>query len=148
MVKAISCLPSSARSAPGSRSLLLQIERTQTLPFKQRKLVTVPPFDVTLSSHVFNDDVEQRLKATIAQIARREERIQAFARTNLFTLPFRQAGYWMWRGFVGIRSAFTTDGFYLLHVRGNNRAWKLDKEPAWALDDGKALDRLVKIKMG
>lgn len=147
LVKAISCLPSSARSGPGSRSLLLQIERTQVLPFKQRRLITVPPSDVTISSHVFNEDIDQRSKATIAEIARREERLHVFARTNLFTLPFRRAGYWMWRGFVGIKSAFTSGGFHSLHVRGNNMVWKLDKDPAWALDDGKALDKLVRIKM-
>ena len=127
--------------------MLLQIERTPILPFKQPKLVTVPTGDVTISSHIFNNNAEQKLEATIAELARREERLRAFAKTNLLTLPFRQAGYWMWRGFMGIRRAFTTYGFHHLHVRGNNRAWKMDKDPAWALDDGKALDKLVKIKL-
>ena len=54
----------------------------------------------------------------------------------------------MLRGFNGIKRAFTNDDFYFLHVKGNNRVWKLAKDPAWALDDGKALDRLVKIKLG
>lgn len=148
MVRAISCLPSSAKSGPGSRSLLLQIERTPMLPFKQRKLVTVPPGDVTISSHIFNDDAEQKLEATIAGISRREERLRAFAKTNILTLPFRQAGFWMGRGFMGIRKAFTSEGFHYLHIRGNSRVWKLAKDPTWALDDGKALDRLVKIKLG
>ena len=148
MVRAISCLPSSANPSLGSRSLLLQIERTSVLPFKQRKLVIVPPGDVTISSPVFNDDAQQKLEAAIAEIAWREERLRAFAKTNLLTLPFRQAGYWIWRGFVGIRSAFTVGGFHHLHVRGNNRVWKMDKDPAWALDDGKTLDKLVKIKLG
>ncbi|KAF6240427.1 hypothetical protein HO173_001095 [Letharia columbiana] len=147
MVRTISTLPSSSKSGPGSRSLLLQIERTPILPFRRRKLVTVPPGDVTISSHMFNDDAEQKLEATIAEITLREERLRAFAKTNLLTLPFRQAGYWMWRGFMGTRRAFTSEGFHYLHVRGNNRVWKLGKDPAWALDDGKALDKLVKIKL-
>ena len=147
MVRTISCIPSLATAGPGSRSLLLQIERTPILPFRQRKVVTIPPSDVTISSHIFNDDAGQKLEATIATIARREERLHAFARTNLLTLPFRQAQYWMWIGFMNMRRAFTSEGFHYLHVRGKNRAWKLDKDPAWALDDGKALDRLVKIKL-
>lgn len=147
MVRAISCLPSSAKSGPGSRSPLLQIERTSMSPFKQRKLTTVHPSDVTLSSHIFNVDPEQKLEATIAEIARREDRLRAFAKTNLFTLPHRLVGYWVRRGFIGIRRAVTLKGFHYLHIRGNNRAWKLDKYPAWALDDGKALDKLVKIKI-
>lgn len=127
--------------------MLLQIERTPILPFRQRKAVTVPVGDVTLSSHIFNDDAGQRLEATIAGVAWRKERLYAFAKTNLLTLPFRQAGYWMWRGFVSIRMAFTSDNFHYLHIRGKNRVWKMDKDPAWALDDGKALDRLVKVKL-
>ena len=128
--------------------MLLQIERTPILPFKQRKPYIVPPGDVTISSPVFNDDAQRKLEATIAEIAWREDRLRAFAKTNLLTLPFRQAGYWMWRAFVGIRSAFTGGGFHQLHVRGNNRVWKLGKDPAWALENGKALDKLVKIKLG
>ena len=148
MVRTISCLPNSAKLGSGTRPLLLQIERIPTFPLKQRKLVIVPPGDVTISSPVFNDSTEHKLEATIAEINRREERLRAFAKTNLLTLPLRQAGYWMWRGFVGIRSAFTRGGYHYLHVRGNNRVWKLDKDPAWALDEGKALDKLVRIRLG
>ena len=117
------------------------------IPFRQPKVVAVPPGDVTISSHFFNDDAEQRVEAAIAEITRREERLRAFAKTHILTLPFRQAGYWAWRGFMGARRAFTSEGFYYLHVKGNNRVWKMDKDPAWALDDGRALDRLVKVKL-
>ena len=118
------------------------------LPFQQRKPVRVPPGDVTISSRIFNDDAEQKLEATIAGIAGRDARLRAFAKTNLLTLPFRQARYWMGIGFVAVRRVFSNEGFHHLHVRGNNLAWKMDKNPAWALDDGKPLDKLVKIKLG
>ena len=141
MVRTISCLPPGS----GSRYLRLQIERTPVLPFKQPKCVTVPPGDVTISSHVYHDDAEQQL---MAKIAERQERLQAFARDSLLTLPFRQLKYWIRRGLLGIQSAFTGGRFHYLHIRGNNRVWKLDKDPAWALDDGRALDQLVKVKLG
>jgi len=102
---------------------------------------------VTLASPIFNNDHEQNIAAAMAAIIRREKQLQAFAKTNLLTLPFRQASYWMWRGFIGVRRAFTSEGFNYLHVKGYNRVWKLDREPAWALEDGKALDKLVKIKL-
>ena len=107
----------------------------------------MPPNDVTLASPIFNNDHEQNIQAALAAIRRREKQLQAFAKTNLLTLPFRQASYWMWRVFIGVRRAFTSEGFNYLHVKGHNRVWKLDKEPAWALEDGKALDKLVKIKV-
>ena len=148
MVRTISCLPSSAKPGLGSKSLLLQIERAPILPFKRRKPVIVPQGDVTISSPIFNDDPQEKWKATIKDITWREERLRAFVKTNLLMLPFRQAEYWTWRGFVAIKSAFAGGGFHHLHLRGRNRVWKLDKDPAWALDEGKALDKLVKIDLG
>jgi len=118
------------------------------LPFRQPKVVKVPHNDLTVSLRLYNDNAEQRIEAEIEQMTQREERLQAFAKTNLLTLPFRQAGYWMWRGFMGVRRAFTNEGFIYLHIKGYNRVWKLGSDPAWALDDGKALDKLVKLKIG
>ena len=146
MIQTISSVPSPTKS--NSRSLLLQIERVPLLPFSKSRTTTVPRTDVTLSSTLFDNDSERRIEAAIAEIKRREDRLRAFAKTNILTLPFRIAGYWIWRGFVGVRRAFTSEGFHYLHVKGNNRVWKLDKDPAWARDDGKALDRLVKVKRG
>lgn len=118
------------------------------MPFRRPRIFEVPPGDVTLSSPIFNNNHEENIAAALRAIRRRENQLQAFARTNLLTLPFRQASYWMWRGFIGVRRAFTSEGFSYMHVKGYNRVWKLDREPAWAMDDGKALDKLVKIKLG
>ena len=101
-----------------------------------------------MSSLLFNDNNEQKVEAAIKEITRREERLRAFAKTNLLTLPFRQAAYWMWRGFMSVRRAFTNERFHYIHVKGHRRVWKLDSDPAWALDEGRALDRLVKVKIG
>lgn len=117
------------------------------MPFRESVVVEVPLRDVTLSSPICNNNTEQKMEVLIKEITDREERLKASVKTNLLTLPFRQANYWMWRGFVGVRRAFTNEGFHYLHVKGHNRVWKLDSDPAWALDNGKALDRLVKIKI-
>ena len=145
MVQTISS--STASSGVGPRSLLLHIERTPIIPFAPSKTITVPSRDVTLSSRLFQKNREQQVEAAIEKITHQEERLRAFAKTNLLTLPFRQAGYWMWRGFMGIRRAFTNERFHYLHVKGQNRVWKFDSDPAWALDDGRAVDNLVKIKI-
>lgn len=117
------------------------------MPFREPIVVKVSPRDVTLSSQLCNNNAEQKIEGLIKEMTDREEQLKASAKTNLLTLPFRQANYWMWRGFIGVRRAFTTEGFHYLHVAGHNRVWKLDSNPAWALDDGKALDKLVKIKI-
>ena len=103
---------------------------------------------MTVSSRLFNDNSEQRVEALVKEMTHQEEREYAFVRTNLHTLPSRQAIYWLWRGFMGVRRAFTNEGFLYLHVKGHSRVWKLDGDPAWALEDGKALDRLVRVRIG
>lgn len=146
MVQRITSVPSPPKAK--SHALLLQIERTPLIPYRKPRITTVPHTDVILSSTLFDSDSERRIEAAIAEIKLREEKLAAFAKTNLMTLPFRQAGFWIWRSFIGLRRAFTSEGFLYLHLKGNNRVWKMDRDPAWALDDGKALDRLVKVKIG
>ena len=143
IVQRISSVPSPAKSG----TLLLQIERTPFIPLMQPVTVEVPHSDVTLALPAFNSDIEDKVKSIMAERQHREERLHAYAKTNLLTLPFRQAAYWLWRLFTSTKRAFTSEGFNYLHIKGYSRTWKLDREPAWALDDGKALDKLVKIKL-
>ena len=146
MVQRISSLPSP--SSAKSNILLLRIERTPLIPHRKPRVTTVPHTDVTVSSKLFDNDSERNIQAALADLNHRQKKLAAFAKTHLMTLPFRQAGYWIWRGCVGLKRAYTSEGFLYLHLKGNNRVWKMDRDPAWALDDGKALDRLVKVKIG
>ena len=118
------------------------------IPFAPSRTITVPSSDVTLSSRFFQKDREQKIEAEIEEITYREHLLRTFTKTNILTLPFREAAYWIWRGFMGVRRAFTNERFHYLHIKGHNRVWKLDSDPAWALDDGKAVDNLVKVKVG
>ena len=143
-IRAISSFPSS--SANGTRSLLLQIHRTPLIPFGHARTVKVPACDVTLSSRLFHDNIEQ-INSARKRIDEREFRLHAFATTNLLTLPMRQTQYWMWRGFLGVKRAFTDENFLYLHIKGYNSKWRLDSDPEFALNDGKALDKLVAVKI-
>ena len=96
---------------------------------------------------MFNNDNERRIEETIQEINHREERFRAYTRTNLLTLPFRQGSYWIWRAFTYVRETWTQQRFLHLHIKGHSRTWKLFADPAWALDDGKAIDKLVKVKI-
>ena len=44
------------------------------------------------------------------------------------------------------RAMFKTDFIYV-QVKGRNLTFKLNRDAAWALDDGRALDRLVKHRL-
>ena len=68
-------------------------------------------------------------------------------RTNLMTVPFRQANYLIWRAFQALKRVLTKEGFIYVQIKGRNGTWKLDQDAAWILDDGRALDRLVKHRL-
>ena len=91
---------------------------------------------------------QEQIEREYAEIKEKEERANAYSRENggILSLPFRQAGFWLGRGFSGIKKAFTNQGLLKLHVKGNNTSWKLEHRAAWALDEGQALDKLVKVK--
>lgn len=125
---------------------MLRIERSKTIPLKAPKDVTVSSRDITISSPLFLGD-DAQVQAALAKLDRQEAYDSAHDKKSILTLPFRLAGYWMGQGFRALRKAFTNEGFILLHIRGNNRTWKVEKDTAWALDDGKTLDRLVKVKV-
>ncbi|CRK36682.1 hypothetical protein BN1723_018623, partial [Verticillium longisporum] len=63
---------------------------------------------------------------------------------RLLTMPFRDA----WRGakmaWEGVRRALTGGGFVKMTV--GDRKCKLDVATGWALDDGLALQKLVRIE--
>ncbi len=116
------------------------------MPFITPRITTVPSTDVTISAPLFMGG-EDQIMAELADIKRREARANAFDTETILTLPFRQAAFWIGRGFAAIKKAFTNQGFLRLHVKGHNITWKLDKQAAWALDEGQALDKLVKVKI-
>ena len=91
---------------------------------------------------------QEQIERELAVIKEKERRANAYSKESggILSLPFRQAGFWIGRGFSGIRKAFTNQGLLKLHIRGHNTGWKLEHRAAWALDEGQALDKLVKVK--
>ena len=91
---------------------------------------------------------KEQIERELAEIQRKEARANAWSREEggILSLPFRQAYFFIWRGFHGVKKALTNQGFLKLHVKGNNITWKLEHRAAWALDEGQVLDKLVKVK--
>ena len=145
LVRTIHAIPPSVSG--GSRSLLLEIQRSRSVPFVIPKPVTVEPSGVTMSSTLWQGEKEQ-IQREIARIEMKRERANAFSREDggILTLPFRQGGFYIGRGFHAVKQAFTNQGLLQFHVKGHNTAWKLEHKTAWALDEGQALDKLVNIK--
>ena len=121
----------------------LYLEYSPLVPGKQTESLLVAPTDVVASDRIYTDDTK-RSEAEMAEIRRRQAQIRELDRTRIMTRPFRHFNYWSWKGFTQVRNMVTSEGFIYLKVKGRNGVWKLDKNAAWLLEDGKAIDRLVK----
>lgn len=124
-------------------SLLLKIDSAAMFPGFRPRPVVVPYTNVSLSSQLLKPAVKLS-PAERAEIYRRQAHMRKIERSRILTLPFRQASYWIWRGFQVLKRAVFKEGYIYLRVKCKNGTWKVDKVPAWAAEDGRVLDRLVK----
>ena len=130
-------------SGRGPRSLSLAIEYTPLVPGKRPETLLVAAGEVEASDRIYNN-ANKRSEAEMAEIRRRETQMRELDKTRIMTRPFRQANYWSWKGFMGLRKLVASEGFIYLKIKGKNGVWKLDRNAAWLLEDGTAIDRLVK----
>ena len=63
------------------------------------------------------------------------------------SLPFRQLNFHLWKGFQALKGVFARNPFIYLRAKGYNASWKLGREAGWALDEGRAIDRVVKSRV-
>lgn len=125
---------------------MLQIEIVKTLPGRTSSPMLVRSADVTLSSPLYEDN-RKLGRDDEAEVRRRIYDMHRLNQTRILTKPFREARYWLWRAFRGLKSVFRPDPVISLKIQGERGYWKLYQDRAWALDDGKTLDRLIKREL-
>ncbi|OAA58560.1 hypothetical protein SPI_06633 [Niveomyces insectorum RCEF 264] len=164
-----------AAAAPSPPPLFLEIEIGRVFPFLSPRKLYVPPSAVALPFRLTEFGLNGETAAVAAPgtgaaaaasaatataatavpatgyervLARRadeerREKAREYEMTHLMTAPFRHA--WMGAGVAwrGIRRAFSREGFARVEVDG--RYYKLDVTGGWALENGRALDRLVTV---
>ena len=121
----------------------LLLEYTSLVPGKPPVSLLLAPSDVVSSDRIYVDEVK-RSEAGLAEIRRRQDRMRELDKSRIMTRPFRQASYLTWKGFTGLRNMVTSEGFIHINIKGRNGVWKLDRNAAWLLEDGKAIDRLIR----
>ncbi|KAL2753585.1 hypothetical protein ACRALDRAFT_2060744 [Sodiomyces alcalophilus JCM 7366] len=143
--KALAAATGTVANNPRLTPIHLEVAVKPILPFfRKPSIMTVPPADVVLPVRLFAPQLTQAQ----ARAARAREKAEAKARwekekQRLLTLPFRDAGRGlnaMWRG---MRRGVVGGGFLKVTVGG--RKCKLDIEGGWALNDGLALESLVRV---
>lgn len=101
--------------------------------------------DASLSSPLFDRD-SVLFRAADAESNRRYERMRELNKTRIMTLPFREMGFLIGKGLRNISTMFRSDQFILLKIKGHG-VWKINGRAAWALENGKAIDKLVKATL-
>ena len=111
------------------------------IPLKQPTSITVPASDVTILTPLYERD--HKLGAIVVKETQlRFEKMRELNRTRIMTSPFRTMSFLIWKLFRGFRSVFSSEKFVFMRIKGKG-VWKLNTNAAWALQDGKALDRLI-----
>ncbi|EFQ28567.1 hypothetical protein CGRA01v4_07214 [Colletotrichum graminicola] len=147
--------PNARGLAPGAGAALnpkttpihLEITCKRMLPGRTKVLV-VPPQQVSMPGRIVAQAAPSHASPARERAAARQEQARARAeweydKNHLMTVPFRHAGKGFRAAWYGIRRAVTREGFMQMEV-GSHKL-KLDVASGWALDDGRAIDRLVKI---
>ncbi|KAL8952738.1 MAG: hypothetical protein Q9222_001387 [Ikaeria aurantiellina] len=132
----------------GKRTLYLQLESIRLFPGLKPKTVSVPSTEVMLSQAFFQDRNTGGTSSKVLEARRAQaERLKRVREGNYLLLPFRQLGFLCGNGFRAIKAVFMSNPFIFLRAKGFNGTWKLGKESGWALEDGRALDRVVKSRV-
>ena len=134
----------------GQPDLELQIElrRMIPLPFLKPRKLYIKPEDIVIRSSLVRPPArkltpEETYKLMLHEKEEKKKALE-YEQTHIMSAPFRHMSKFLFNLFKAIARAWTREGFAKL--RANGQTYKLDVTGGWALDGGKALDRLVTLK--
>lgn len=150
IVKSITAIPPSATSRHKNLVLNIELRKMFPVPFFPARVVTAFPEEVALGTKLWTPPNAGKLSARekLEMQLKERERLRKeleYERSHIMTAPFRHANKAFYELFKAIARTWSREGFMKMDVKGQK--YKLDVSGGWALDDGKALDRLVKIKL-
>jgi hypothetical protein len=159
LVRTITALPqtSTAATAAGTSltravppKLMIEVELRKMfpLPFFPARKIYARPDELVLRMPLAPVD-NKGLTPAEMRVARQQEeeetaRLLAYERGHVMSAPFRHANRAFFNLFRAVGRTWTREGFLKLGVKG--RIYKLDITGGWALDGGRAVDRLATIK--
>ena len=116
------------------------------LPFIKPKAVTIPANDITMSEFIFEGDRAASPEAIRARQTYQEKKSK-IKKGSILLLGFRQMRFYTWVAYKAVTRIFTSSNFIKLQVKGFTFRWQIDTTAGWALDEGRALDRVVKHRL-
>lgn len=135
-----------AAAAQPSLNIEVELRRMFPLPFFPARVITTTPNCLGLNAPIYYPPTTPLTSAQRLALQRQQEAAQAAEREKSILLaPFRHLSQASYRLFKAISRSWTREGFLKLEVKGHG-AYKLDITGGWALDEGRALDRICKVQ--
>ncbi|KAI0180468.1 hypothetical protein GGR52DRAFT_531476 [Hypoxylon sp. FL1284] len=135
--------------SPLAKPVRLEIEarRNVPLPFVPLLRIQADPSEVVMKVPMFNPRVapteEEKMFMEQEEKARRKAARQ-YDMDHLMTAPFRHAGQTFSQVLSALRRGLTGEGFAPVEIAGSK--YKLDITSAYVLEEGRAMDRILKIE--
>ncbi|SPQ22317.1 538bcd3d-707c-42df-9960-7c0248b12455 [Thermothielavioides terrestris] len=166
IVRSIEAVPTAAaakRIAAGGAAqtppIYIEVATRRAVPFMPPKKMLFAPEEVQLPFRMYtlyaarngaDAAAGQRplglAERVRAERAAREARTAArkYAMDHILTAPFRDAAKAFGTAWAGIKRSFHREGF--AKIKLGKEEYKLDVTGGWALDDGRAMDRLLPVR--
>ncbi|KAH9900611.1 hypothetical protein F4778DRAFT_739677 [Xylariomycetidae sp. FL2044] len=127
--------------------LEFSVRRDAPFPFVPPKRILAAPDAVAMKTrlfHVTSPPTDHEKAVSRQEDEEQRKKAREYELTHLMTSPFRDARRFMSHIFSALRRGLTGEGFAPIEVDG--KEYKLDITAGYALEDGRALDRIVKIE--
>lgn len=144
LVRAITALPSPSLAPGQPGQLRIEIELRKTLPISlipPRRIVATPD-EMTFNHRLSAPRMSAAEKTEAEKEEYRAKKLNI--KKSILTLPFRQLNVIFYNLFKAAARVWSKEGFLELGIRG--KVYKLDVTGGWALDEGRALDRLIRAR--
>ncbi|KAK4157992.1 hypothetical protein C8A00DRAFT_11176 [Chaetomidium leptoderma] len=149
-----------ANNQAATSPIYIEVATRRMAPFMPAKKTILLPEEVQLPFRMYNvfagtpgarlemgqkpamgmaERVRAERAARDAKIAERK-----YTMDHIMTAPFRDASKAFGTAFSGIRRSFNREGFAKIQL--GKQEYKLDVTGGWALDDGRAMDRLLAVR--
>ncbi|PKS10254.1 hypothetical protein jhhlp_002004 [Lomentospora prolificans] len=153
IIKTIRALPTAQQVAAGATGpraavppLNLEITVKRMLPLMKPRVLVMPYTDATMVARIvapaeYLTPIERVEKKRAEERERAEKR--KYELSHIWSAPFRHLGRGTRSAWAGLKQSLTGSGFATLKANGDE--FRLDISNAWMLDEGKALERLVRV---
>ena len=120
------------------------MRRMVAVPFNKPRCYEAAPFDITLSSRLNDTSLNQSNTASEEHSHAHSTRFEKIAKA--LSAPITIMSQFSWQLLSALARVWTRDGFIKVQVKGLTGVLKMDEVGGWALENGKGVNRLIRVK--